>query len=325
MIIVKSPFRLSLFGGSSDYEDFYTKHGSFLIGTTIDKYYYQSIRYRPSIMPQKSIISSYSTLEEVDDFNKISNPLIRETFKFYHPPRPIEFNSFSDIPGRTGLGGSSSYCVGLCYLLHKLLKLPIDKHQLATDAITIERKILKESGGIQDQIWASYGGLNSITINTNGKFFVRPLPVTPEFRKEFQESFLLIYTGEQRQSERIAKSHENKDKISILKIANEAYTAFINEDIKHIGELLYEAWKEKKKISILVTSSEIDTSIQTIMSTGAYGAKLIGSGGCGFILAICNSHVKQLLSKMFEGHTLDIKFDYDGVAEIYKTHEKVEI
>jgi D-glycero-alpha-D-manno-heptose-7-phosphate kinase len=249
MIITKSPFRLSLFGGSSDYKEFYEEHGSFLIGTTIDKYNYLSIRRRPRIMPKKSILT-YSKFEEVEKLDEITNPLIRETLKYFKINFPIECNSFTDIPGRTGLGGSSSYCVGLSLALRHLIGLDIDKRTLAEDAIMIERIILQESGGIQDQIWAAYGGFNSIEISPKGWFEVKPLPVTEDFTEEFQNSMLLIYTGAQRFTDSIAKSHENKDKTNILNLSKMAYESFIKQDIKTIGELLYSSWKEKPKFPI---------------------------------------------------------------------------
>lgn len=320
IIIVRSPFRLSFFGGSSDYREFYEQHGSLLIGTTINKYNYISLRNRPNIMPNKSV-AVYSKLEEVSSFDEISNPLIRETIKYFNPKNPIEFNSFTDVPGRTGLGGSSSYCVGLCYALRKILNLPSTKKILAKDAILIEREILKEHGGIQDQIWASYGGLNSITIDKNGDFFVRPLPVTSTFASELESSIVLLYTGGQRFSDEIAKGHKDKDKTNIHQIAKDAYKLFINENLPEIGKLIYETWKEKEKISPLISTTEISNIIKRVMELGAYGAKLIGSGGCGFIMAICDSVSKKRITEQFPNLILEVKFDKEGITQIYSSDE----
>jgi D-glycero-alpha-D-manno-heptose-7-phosphate kinase len=316
IIIVRSPFRLSFFGGSSDYKEFYEKSGSLLIGTTINKYNYICIRNRPNIMPNKSV-AVYSKMEEVSTFDEISNPLIRETLKYFNPNNPIEFNSFTDVPGRTGLGGSSSYCVGLCYALRKILDLELNKKIIATDAIKIEREILNEYGGIQDQIWASYGGLNSITIDVHGNFFVRPLPVTSNFESELESSIVLLYTGSQRFSDKIAKDHKDKDKTGIHEIAKEAYNLFSHEKLPEIGKLLYETWKEKEKISPLISTNEINVIIKRIMELGAYGAKLIGSGGCGFIMAICDPISKKRIVDQFHNLVLDVKFDKEGVHQIY--------
>lgn len=318
MIIVKSPLRISLFGGSTDYESFYKEHGSFLIGTTINKYVYLSMRYRAKILSNESIIT-YSKSDIVKTWDGIKNPLIRETLKYKKLNQPIDFNAFSDIPSRTGLGGSSSFCVGLLYLINCLQKTKQNKKSLAKDAIHIERHVLKEAGGIQDQIWPVYGGLDTIEITQNGSFFVKPLAVTEEFKDELQQSMILVYTNDQREQDAIAKSHENKDKMAILQIAKEAHQYFLKENIKSVGHLLYKAWTEKRKISNLISTQKIDDIAQTIMSLGAYGIKLLGSGGCGFILVICDPHTKLKIANKFGHNTMDFKFDSQGVTEIFTT------
>jgi D-glycero-alpha-D-manno-heptose-7-phosphate kinase len=316
MVIVKSPFRISFFGGSTDYESHYKEYGSFIIGTTIDKYVYLSMRLRPKILPDESVVV-YSKLENVKNISDIHQPLIRETLKYCNINQPIEFNSFSDIPSRTGLGGSSSYCVGLLYLIYKILKKDINKRKLAQDAINIERHILKEAGGIQDSIWPAYGGLNSIEINTNGDFFVKPLPVTEDFKKELENSVVLIYTNEQRNQDEIARSHENKNKEGLLKLSKESYQYFLKEDIKNIGRLFFETWNEKSKLSSLISNGRIDEMMNQAMSMGAYGSKLLGSGGCGFIAVICDPSVGKKIKETFRDNTFDIKFESDGVSQIY--------
>jgi D-glycero-alpha-D-manno-heptose-7-phosphate kinase len=215
------------------------------------------------------------------------------------------------------LGGSSSFCVGLLYLINQLYKHTSDKKTLVLDAIKIEREILQETGGIQDHIWPVYGGLNSIEIHQDGNFFVKPLPITEDFYKEIEKSVVLIYTNEQRIQEEIAKSHESKDKTRILDISHKAYEFFIKEDIKSIGELLYESWKEKRGLSSLISNTKIDQTVSTVIEKGAYGAKLLGAGGCGFVLAICNPKVKEILTDIFKDSILSIQFESDGVSKIY--------
>ena len=315
MYIIKSPFRISLFGGSTDYKDFYEKNESFIIGTTIDKYVYMSLRQMPKILPNQSTFT-YSGREIVTSFDDVKNPLIREIVKYYNIPFNIEFTSFTDIPSRTGLGGSSSFCVGMCYAIREMLHLSTSKKDIVIDAIHIERNILKESGGIQDQIWASYGGTNSIHINKNGKFYIKPLPITTEFKKELENSMILIYSNEQRNTNEIAMSHENKEKDNILKLSKEAYDSFQKEDIKNIGKLLYESWNEKKKISDLISNNNIDSIINRCMELNAYGAKLLGSGGCGFILVMCNESSKSKIQSEFKDIILDFKFENNGVTRI---------
>jgi len=318
MLIVKSPFRISLFGGSTDYKNFYENHGSLLIGTTIDKYCYISIRYRPEIM-SKQYLCTYSRYELVDSIQELKNPLIRETLNYFNIDKPIELFSFSDIPSRTGLGGSSSYCVALSYLLKKIKNETIDKKEIINSAIKIEREILKESGGIQDQIWTFAKGFSSIEIKKDGSYDIKPLPITEEFERNLQDSMVLIYTGEQRDTDLIAKSHEDdiNNKLEILEISKKAYEFFLHQDLEGIGNLLYESWLSKERISPYIATDKIKNIISDVMNIGAYGAKLLGSGGCGFVLAICNKKSKQIIVEKYKENILDFKIDKTGVTSIY--------
>lgn len=319
MYIIKSPFRVSFFGGSTDYKDFYQQHGSLLIGTTINKFVYLCMRKRPKILTPESIIT-YSKLQTVKSWDEIENPLIREVLKYKQIQDPIEFTSFSDIPSRVGLGGSSSFCVGMLYILDKVVnnKLSVGK-KLALDAIKIEREILQESGGIQDQIWPSYGGLNTIEIKPTGDFLVKPLPVTSEFKKELENSLVLIYTNNQRNQNNIAKSHENKDKRNILDISKQAYNYFLNEDIKNIGSLFYQSWLEKRNISNLISTDKVDEIVNTSMNMGAYGAKLLGSGGCGFVMTISDPLTATKIKNHFKNSVMSFNFENQGVSEVFSS------
>ena len=318
MLMIKSPFRISLFGGSTDYKSFYENHGSFIIGTTIDKYCYLSMRFRPSILSKK-YLCTYSEYELSDTIDEIKNPLIRETLRYFNVDKPIELFSFTDIPARTGLGGSSSYCVGMCCLINKIKQLNLSKNQIINSAIDIERNILKESGGIQDQIWPLSNGLSSIEIDTKGNFYVKPMPVTEEFSDELLNSFTLIYTDEQRNTDVIAKSHENdiQNKLNILNLAKQSYNLFLKEDIKSIGEYLYESWLSKERISPLISNIKTKEIIDDVMHMGAYGSKLLGSGGCGFVLVISDSIVKQKIVNKYNGYVLDFKFNTNKILEVF--------
>lgn len=316
MIIVKSPMRISFFGGSTDYESFYKKHGSFVIGTTIDKYIWLSARYRPKILPKEHYIG-YSKAETVSSVDDIKNPLIREVLRYHGVRNHIDFTSLADIPSRTGLGGSSSFCAGMVHLMNSLDGKSISKKDIAKTAIHIERNILKDSGGIQDQIWAAYGGLNTITIKKNGDFTVKPLPVSKKFKRELEDSIVLIYTNDQRDQDLIARSHDKKDKKKILELARKAYKAFLKEDIKEIGALLLEAWNEKRKISPFISTKKIDTMADRVMGMGAYGVKLLGSGGCGFLMALCSPAVKKKIQKEFKEDILEFRFESRGTSVVY--------
>jgi len=317
MTTVKSPFRVSLFGGSTDYKGFYEKYGSFMIGTPIDKYCYVSMRYRPKIFPQQ-YFCTYSKYELVDTLDELKNPLIRETLRYFDV-KPIEIFSFSDIPSRTGLGGSSSYCVAMTYIINKLKEENLSKNGIIDAAIKIEREILKESGGIQDQIWPFAKGFSSIEIKKDGTYNIKPLPITEEFEQTLQDSMVLIYTEEQRDTDIIAKSHEDdiNNKYQILETAKKAYKLFEYEDLKGIGKLMYESWLSKEKISPYITNSKIKTIIDDMMNMGAYGAKLLGSGGCGFVLAICDPIIKKKIIEKYKESVLDFKINKTGVTSMH--------
>lgn len=318
MFIVKSPFRISLFGGSTDYKGFYEKYGSFIIGTTINKYCYISIRYRPKIL-SRQYLCTYSRYELVNTINELKNPLIRETLRYFNVNKPIELFSYSDIPSRTGLGGSSSYCIAMAYSIKKMNDEPIDKIELINSAIKIEREILNESGGIQDQIWPFAKGFSSIEIAKDGRFFTKPLPITEQFEHKLQSSMVLIYTDEQRTNDLIAKSHESDidNKLNILEVAKESYELFLKEDLENIGKLLYQSWLNKEKISPHISNDKIKQIVDDVMHMGAYGAKLLGSGGCGFVLAICNEKTKKRILKKYKESILDFNIDKTGVTSIY--------
>lgn len=317
MIICKSPFRVSLFGGGTDYENFYKENGSFIIGMSIDKYVYFSTRYRPKILKNENIIS-YTKKEIVNDTNKTKNLLFKTIFeKFQNKDKSIDLHYFSDIPARTGLGGSSSCCCCLVYAFHKLNEISIDKKELAKMSIDIERNILNEPGGIQDQIWASYGGINTIEINKEGDFSVKPLKISESFKQELLDSMILIYSDNQRTNHKSAKHKTSSSKKQILDIAKDSHKLFLQEDIKNIGKNLYASWIEKKNLSDKIETEKINHIIEDCQRLGAYGSKLLGSGGCGFVLTIVNKKAKQKILERYNENILPFNFDFEGTSTIY--------
>ena len=207
----------------------------------------------------------------------------------------------------------------MCCLINKIKQLNLSKNQIINSAIDIERNVLKESGGIQDQIWPLSNGLSSIEIDTKGNFYVKPMPVTEDFSNELQNSFTLIYTDEQRNTDIIAKSHENDidNKRNILNISKQSYDLFLKEDIKSIGQGLYESWLSKERISPLISNTKTKEIIDDVMNMGAYGAKLLGSGGCGFVLVVSDSIVKQKIISKYNGYVLDFKFNTNRILEVF--------
>ena len=299
MIFTQTPFRISLFGGSTDYESYYSQYGSFLLGFTIDKYCYICLRKSPAVFEHKDIIS-YSEIERVNNHSDIKHNGVRGVLEYLKIEYGIELIHLCDLPSQTGIGSSSAFIVGLLNSIYRLENKKISKKELAKLAITIERKYLKESGGIQDQIWASYGGFNSIEIYHDGSFQVRPMPVSDDFINKFLDRTILIYTGKTRKSFELATIHDKSEndiyKHRIKRLALRAYESFQDEDIDDIGYLLHEAWGEKKKISHKISSEGVEEIYNDLKNSGAIiGGKLLGAGGSCFLFCVINKKKKSLV------------------------------
>jgi len=304
--------RISLFGGSTDYKSFYENNGAFIIGSTINKYAYSTIRFRPSIVGEESVIK-YSKMEVVKNTDEIQNILIRETLKYYGINRPVELVFDADVPTRTGLGGSSSYCAALAQSICILLNLPFNPTKICSDVIKIERDILKEPGGIQDQIWACHGGFKCIIINRDGSYTFEPVPGSMKFHSEFKKSLVLIYSKKQRELFNVQTPAEDGLKLKILDTAKKAKSAFESEDIKSIGELLYQTWIVKRNLTANTSDETINQIIDNVMNMGAYGAKLLGNGSAGFVLVVCNPHTKKLIQNAYDGAILNFQFSKGSI------------
>jgi len=316
MIISKTPFRVSLFGGSTDYESFYSRFGSSLIGFCLDKYAYLSIRKTPRILPYKTRLT-YSRTEILNSNNDIQHSAIKGVLDYCNIKFGLELNHCSDLPSQTGTGSSSSFIVGLLNSIYALNGKEFSKKQIANIAIEIERKILGEPGGIQDQIWASYGGLNSITIDKSGDFQVKPMPVSEEFKQEFISRSILVYTGGTRKSFDIARSVDRSTnephKKDILHISKEAYSSFLESDIDQIGVLLQKGWNLKKKLSKFISSVHVDILYDELKRSGMIGGKLMGAGKAGFIFGIVkDSPAKELIKKKYKNNYIDFSIDEEG-------------
>ena len=321
MIISRTPFRVSLFGGSTDYESFYSRFGSYLIGFCLNKYAYLAIRRTPKYLPHKTLLT-YSVIEKLDRNQDIQHRSIKGVIDYCNIQFGIELNHFSDLPSQTGAGSSSSFIVGLLNSIYALQGLALSKEEASNIAIDIERNILSEPGGIQDQIWASYGGLNTIAINPSGSFDVQPMSVTQAFKQEFINRSVIIYTGKTRKSFTLAKSLDHqctdKPKKKLLDIAHEAHEHFINFDIDNIGILLHKTWLEKKKLSLSISSEAVDKLYKDLQSDGMIGGKLMGAGKSGFIFGILkDSRDKELIKKKYTNY-IDFAIDEEGSKIINK-------
>lgn len=327
MIISRTPYRISLFGGGTDYESFFSRYNSLLVGFTVDKYCVISCRETPAILDH-NILLHYSKTEQTDDWDKVLHNGIRGCAKFLNIKCGLEITNHSDWPSMSGVGSSSSFVVGLLNLLHRLRGTTATKKQLAMESIQVERILLGEVGGWQDGIWAAYGGFNSITITSQGKITVRPLPISAEFMEEFRKHILLFYLGN-RQSYEISASYEDPKaddkKFRISDIALESISAFTEENIRAVGQLLNQSWQEKRQISNKISTEEIDEIYRGVLTCGAFGGKILGAGGSGFMFILCPPEYQDCVKSKFSKHKItSVNFDFEGSKIIYDSGEKLE-
>ena len=329
MIISRTPFRISFFGGGTDYPAWYMKHGGSVLATTIDKYCYLTCRYLPPFFEHR-IRVVYSKIENGHTYEDIKHPSVREVLRFLKIRRGVEIHHDGDLPARSGMGTSSSFTVGLLNALYALKGKISNKHKLAIESINIEQNRLKEVVGSQDQILAAYGGVNHIEFLPNGEFSVRPITVSQERLSELNSHLMLFYTGIKRTAANIATTFvsdmENKKRqLRIMKnLVDESIACLSNgENIITFGELLHEFWELKKGLSNKVSNSSIDDIYNTAIKTGAIGGKLTGAGGGGFLLLFVplnkQSKVKEKLRKLIH---VPFEFEFSGSQIIFFDPEK---
>ena len=315
MIITKTPFRMSFFGGGTDIPSFFNEHGGAVISSSFDKYCYVNVRHLPPFMPYRSELV-HSKIERVDDIEDIQHPLIREAMRL-HDIHEIRLTYEGDLPARTGLGTSSTFAVGMVNAFCALKGKYMSKRMLADEAIKLERDILKEHGGWQDQIAAAYGGLNRIDFKNND-YSVRPIIISPERKKELDSNFMLFYTGVQRFSSQIQANtfSDPKAKISQLKdirdLVDEAEGILTNKNVSldEFGKLLDVTWKLKKRTGSKVSSNGIDDLYNRGIKAGALGGKLLGAGGGGFLLFYVESEKRQSVSKELD-ELMEVPFNFE--------------
>lgn len=324
MIISRTPFRISFFGGGTDYPAWYRQHGGAVLAASIDKYCYLTCRYLPPFFEHK-IRVVYSKIENCHTIDEISHPAVREILHYMRIERGIEIHHDGDLPARSGMGSSSSFTVGLLHALYALEGRMPGKHQLAMESIHIEQDLLKETVGSQDQVSAAYGGLNHITFLPNDEISVRPITVTMERIQELDSHLMLFYTGIKRTASNIADSYvqniaDRKRQLRILKDMVEEGVSIIsgNQDINAFGELLQEAWQAKRSLSAKVSNSEVDDIYEQALSAGTIGGKLTGAGGGGFMLLFAppdrHYEIKTTLNKLIH---VPFKFEFSGSQIIF--------
>jgi D-glycero-alpha-D-manno-heptose-7-phosphate kinase len=327
VIIVRTPTRISFFGGGTDYPSWYETHGGAAINATINKYSYITVRGLPPFFPYRHRIRYYEQ-EEVDKIEDIRHPSVRECALFLDYKGGLEVVHNADLPARSGLGSSSTFTVGMLHALHALQGYIPTKRELAKQAIHVEQERIGEAVGSQDQISAAFGGLNLIRFR-NSSFEVEPLTISDERSALLQEHLLLCFTGFARTASevaahQIARTAENKSLLHTMsEITEEGLELFRSTEfsMKEFGRLLDLQWSAKRQLSEAISNDELNRIYDIGIESGAYGAKLLGAGGGGFMLFVAepanHQRIRQALGeKMF----VPFRFESTGSSVVYYSH-----
>lgn len=322
MVITQTPFRMSFFGGGTDFEEFYRDYGGAVISTTFDKYCYVTVRHLPPFFEYHTELS-YSQIERVADIKDIRHPAVREAMR-YLDVKDLRITYEADLPARSGLGTSSSFAVGMLNAFYALQGKYADKRKLADDAIYLERVLLREAGGIQDQIAASFGGLNRIDFCAEG-YTVHPIIIPPDRKELLNGNLMLFFTGFSRFSADIqVKTRECLDKrknqlLEMYRLVSEAEKTLVSEgSLDEFGKLLDYTWKLKRGITDKVSTEAIDIAYAKAIAAGALGGKLLGAGGGGFLLFYVERDRQPEVMEAMEGLLyVPFRFENEGTRVIH--------
>ena len=328
MIISKTPYRISFFGGGTDYPAWYKKNGGSVLSSTIDKYIYISCRNLPPFFNHKYRIV-WSHIELVKKKEKIKHKAVREMLKQYKINKGLEIHYDGDLPSRSGMGSSSVFVVGLMNLLNSFQNKRLSTKQLASNSIYFEQKVLNEVVGSQDQIAASYGGFNKIIFKPGGGFHVVPFLINNKIKK-LNENLILVYTGYKRTAHHIAKGYVDKlqttKKSHLIEISNfvsEGEQILKEGKIDDFGRLLHESWVEKKSLSSSISNENIDHIYNSALKKGALGGKLLGAGGGGFFVFYVPHYKQKKFIKYFNKLiTIPFKFTTEGSKIMFRKFNK---
>ena len=328
MIITKTPFRMSFFGGGTDMEEFFREHGGAVISTTFDKYCYVNVRHLPRFFDYRNQIS-YSKIEKVKTTNEIQHPAVREAMK-YLDMHELIISYDADLSARTGLGTSSSFAVGLLNAFYALKGKYVGNKKLADDAIYLERILCKEAGGWQDQIAAAFGGLNRIDFRNNG-YTVSPIIISPDRKNQLNNNLMLFFTGISRLSAEIqndTKKHigDNiKNLLEMKALVEDAQNVLVDQNVPldEFGRLLDYTWRLKRNTGTRISTDNIDMLYDKAIQAGALGGKLLGAGGGGFLLFYVPEDKKRIVEKAL-GSLLFVPFEFEkaGTEIIYYAPEE---
>lgn len=328
MIITKTPFRMSFFGGGTDMESFFKEYGGAVLSTTFDKYCYVTVRHLPRFFDYSTELA-YSKIERVTDVEDIVHPAIKNAMKMLDM-HEIRLTYEADLPARSGLGTSSSFAVGMLNAFYCLKGKYADKKKLADEAIYLERVLCQEAGGWQDQIAASLGGMNRIEFNKDGTYNVKPIIIHPERKKQLNDNLLMFFTGftrfssEMQKANAIGYSEKIKQLQQMYSLVDDAERVLEDKhsDLDDFGRLLDNTWRLKRQTGGAITTDSIDGLYAKGIEAGALGGKLLGAGGGGFLVFYVQPKKKKaVLEAMKDLLSVPFAFEDGGTQVIHYTPE----
>jgi D-glycero-alpha-D-manno-heptose-7-phosphate kinase len=326
MIITRTPFRISFFGGGTDYPVWYKENIGAVLSTTINKYCYITCRYLPPFFEHKHRIV-YSQTEFVQDIDEIRHPSVRETLRFMKITEGLEIHHDGDLPARTGLGSSSSFTVGLLHALYALKGIMPTKMQLAKEAIHIEQNMIKENVGSQDQVSAAFGGLNRIDFNGENNIRVQPVTIKTQKLYLLQNHLMLFFTGFSRTASQIAEEqiketpNRKQELNEMYRMVDEAINILNGEnDLLEFGRLLHESWQLKRSLTDKISTPYVDYLYDAATRAGAVGGKLLGAGGSGFILFFVSPELQPRVKETLHG-LLHVPFRFESLGSQVVFHD----
>lgn len=317
MIITRTPFRISFFGGGTDYPAWYRDHGGAVLASTIDKYCYITCRFLPPFFSHKHRIV-YSRIENVRSNDEIEHPAVRAVLNWANVAEGLEIHHDGDLPARSGLASSSAFTVGLVHALYGLRGQMVSRDVLAKDAIHIEQNIIGENVGSQDQVSATYGGLNRIEFRRDDSFDVAPIILPEHRRTEFLDHLMLCFTGFSRIADEIAKSaidnmkHRDKEYSRMREMVDEGVAILTDSHVRieEFGKLLDQAWQCKRSLSDRVSTPEVDHIYDEAIRVGAVGGKILGAGGGGFMLLFAKPENHARIRERLKG-LVHVSFNFE--------------
>lgn len=331
MIITKTPFRMSFFGGGTDMEEFFREYGGAVLSTTFDKYCYVTVRHLPRFFDWKTHVT-YSAQEYITDVDEMKHPAIRNAMKMLDM-HEIRLIYDADLPARSGLGTSSSFAVGMLNAFYALKGKYADKKRLADEAIYLERVLCNEAGGWQDQIAAAYGGMNRIEFNKDGTYDVKPIIIHPDRKKLLNENLLMFFTGftrfssEMQEANKAGYNEKKKQLREMYALVGEAESILEDKhsDIDDFGRLLDKTWRLKRQTGGAITTDSIDAIYEKGIEAGALGGKLLGAGGGGFLVFYVKPENKAaVMEAMKDFLYVPFRFEDGGTQVIHYTPESYE-